>query len=213
MVTWRCSARPSGRALALASSTFGFTRLRAQSRLAHGAEEKRLENIFRPSVTLGVLLDVPRVKARLAPARLRPHARSLRGVATPKVYVAPSDALLVRTGQIAICRSGGLGRLRRRDAADLSFHAGLGAASAISPLAPDTGGWKSAQRDPEHVQPAARSSSPAGLLFGEIFRPGPPRRDCARTASTSSCRSRHRFRSRGRPCSPSTRSQSSRSHR
>src|SRR5581483_10638890 len=90
-----------------------------------------------------------------------------------RVDAGRGDALLVRTGQMAMCRSrGGWGDYAGGDAPGLSFHtAGWLHARQIAAVATDTWGMEVRPNEiPDTYQPLHQVLIPGmGMLVGEIF--------------------------------------------
>src|SRR5262245_58002994 len=76
---------------------------------SQGAQKNGIEKIARGVVARGVLLDLPRVKAVdwLAPGYAITVADLEAALAAHGVSVSTGDALLIRTGQLAMCRARG----------------------------------------------------------------------------------------------------------
>jgi len=152
---------------------------------SEGAGRLGIERMARGVVARGVLLDIARVKGVewLEPgyaitaddleAALRAHG----------VSVGTGDALMVRTGQMAMCRArGGWGDYAGGDAPGLSFKtAGWVHERQIAALATDTWGMEVRPNEiPDSYQPLHQVFIPnMGLLVGEIFDLDALAADCA----------------------------------
>ena len=151
-----------------------------------GARKNGIENMARHILTRGVLLDIPRVKGVewLEPGYAITVADLDAAVRAHKMSVGAGDALLVRTGQIAMCRrKGGWGDYAGGDAPGLSFHtAGWLHERHIAAVATDT--WGMEVRPNEiagSYQPLHQVLIPGmGMLVGEIFELDGLAEDCAR---------------------------------
>src|SRR5712691_1216261 len=151
-----------------------------------GAKKNGIEKMARHIVTRGVLLDIPRVKGVdwLEPGYGITAQDLDAAVAKHKVKVGAGDALLVRTGQIAMCRKqGGWGDYAGGDAPGLSFHsAGWVHERQLAAVATDTWGMEVRPNEiPNTYQPLHQVFIPSmGLLVGEIFDLEALAEDCAR---------------------------------
>ena len=151
-----------------------------------GAKKNGIEKMSRHIVTRGVLLDVPRVKGVdwLEPGYAITALDLDDAVAAHRVAVGTGDALLVRTGQMAMCRKqGGWGDYAGGDAPGLSFHsAGWVHERQLAAVATDTWGMEVRPNEiPETYQPLHQVFIPSmGLLVGEIFDLEALAEDCAR---------------------------------
>jgi kynurenine formamidase len=151
-----------------------------------GAKKNGIEKMARHIVTRGVLLDIPRVKGVewLEPGYGITAQDLDAAVAKHNVKVGTGDALLVRTGQIAMCRQqGGWGDYAGGDAPGLSFHsAGWVHERQLAAVATDTWGMEVRPNEiPDTYQPLHQVFIPSmGLLVGEIFDLEALAEDCAR---------------------------------
>ena len=151
-----------------------------------GAKKNGIEKMARHIVTRGVLLDIPRVKGVdwLQPGYAITAQDLDAAVAAHKLSVGRGDALLVRTGQIAMCRAqGGWGDYAGGDAPGLSFHsAGWVHERQLAAVATDTWGMEVRPNEiPDSYQPLHQVFIPSmGLLVGEIFDLEGLADDCAR---------------------------------
>jgi kynurenine formamidase len=150
-----------------------------------GAAKNGMEKMARHIVTRGVLLDVARVKGVpwLEPGYAITAADLDDAVAAHRVTVGTGDALLVRTGQMAMCRSRGWGDYAGGDAPGLSFHsAGWLHDRQIAAVATDTWGMEVRPNEiADTMQPLHQVLIPGmGLLVGEIFDLESLADDCAR---------------------------------
>jgi kynurenine formamidase len=145
-----------------------------------------MEKMARHIVTRGVLLDIPRAKGVdwLDPAYAITSDDLDRAVRAHHVAVGPGDALLIRTGQITMCRRrGGWGDYAGGDAPGLSFHsAGWIHERQLAAIATDTWGMEVRPNEiPDTYQPLHQILIPSmGLLVGEIFDLDALAEDCAR---------------------------------
>jgi kynurenine formamidase len=136
-------------------------------------------------VTRGVLLDIPRVKGVewLEPGYAITTDDLETAIRAHRVTVGRGDALLVRTGQMAMCRRRkSWGDYAGGDAPGLSFHtADWIHAHELAALATDT--WGMEVRPNElagSYQPLHQILIPhMGLLVGEIFDLDALAEDCA----------------------------------
>ncbi len=153
---------------------------------SQGARKNGIQNMARHIVTRGVLLDVPRVKGVewLEPGYAITTADLDAAVRAQRVTVGAGDALLVRTGQMTMCRRrGGWGDYAGGDAPGLSFHsAGWLAERQIAAVATDTWGMEVRPNEiPDSYQPLHQVLIPGmGMLVGEIFELDGLAEDCAR---------------------------------
>ena len=151
-----------------------------------GAKKNGIEKMARHIVTRGVLLDIPRVKGVpwLEPGYAITAQDLDAAVAAHHVTAGRGDALLVRTGQIAMCRQqGGWGDYAGGDAPGLSFHsAGWVYERQLAAVATDTWGMEVRPNEiPDTYQPLHQVFIPSmGLLVGEIFDLEALAEDCAR---------------------------------
>ncbi len=152
---------------------------------SQGAKKNGIHKMAGHIVTRGVLLDIPRVKGVpwLAPGYAITAKDLDAAVAAHKVTVGTGDALLVRTGQMAMCRQqGGWGDYAGGDAPGLSFHsAGWVHERQIAAVATDTWGMEVRPNEiPDTYQPLHQIFIPnMGLLVGEIFDLEALAADCA----------------------------------
>jgi kynurenine formamidase len=136
-------------------------------------------------VARGVLLDIPRVKnvEWLEPGYAITVDDLEAAVKAENVTVGTGDALLVRTGQMAMCKArGGWGDYAGGNAPGLSFHtAGWVHERQIAALATDTWGMEVRPNEiPDSYQPLHQVFIPnMGLLIGEIFALDDLAADCA----------------------------------
>ncbi len=150
-----------------------------------GARRNGIEKMARHVVTRGVLLDIPRVKGLpwLEPGYAITADDLEEAVRVHRVSVGRGDALLVRTGQLGMCRRrGSWGDYAGGDAPGLSFHtAGWIHRREIAALATDTWGMEVRPNEiPDTYQPLHQVLIPAmGLLVGEIFDLEALAEDCA----------------------------------
>jgi kynurenine formamidase len=151
-----------------------------------GARRNGIHKMARHIVTRGVLLDVARAKGVkwLEPGYAITSADLDAAVRAHRVAVNPGDAVLVRTGQMAMCRSqGGWGDYAGGDAPGLSFHsAGWIHERQLAAIATDTWGMEVRPNEiPDTYQPLHQVLIPGmGLLVGEIFDLEALAEDCAR---------------------------------
>src|SRR5574341_1503207 len=136
--------------------------------------------------TRGVLLDLPRAKGVewLEPGYAVTVADLEAALRAQGVAVGTGDALLVRTGQMAMCRArGGWGDYAGGDAPGLSFHTAPWIhARQLAALATDTWGMEVRPNAiPNTYQPLHQVLiTNMGLLVGEIFDLDALAADCAR---------------------------------
>src|SRR2546427_9414653 len=111
---------------------------------SEGAKKNGIHKMARGVVARGVLLDIPRVKGVdwLRPGYAITPEDLDAAVRAHDVKVGTGDALLVRTGQMAMCKQqGGWGDYAGGDAPGLSFStAGWLRARPLAGIAPDTWG-------------------------------------------------------------------------
>ncbi len=152
---------------------------------SEGAKKNGIEKIARGVVARGVLLDIPRVKGVdwLEPAYAITVADLDAAVAAHGVAIQRGDAVLVRTGQIAMCRArGGWGDYAGGDAPGLSFHtAGWLHERQVAAVATDTWGAEVRPNEiPDTYQPLHQVLIPnMGMTMGEIFALDELAADCA----------------------------------
>ncbi len=152
---------------------------------SEGAKRNGIEKMARFIVTRGVLLDIPRVKGVewLEPGYAITTDDLEAAVRAHRVTVGRGDALLVRTGQMAMCRRRkSWGDYAGGDAPGLSFHtADWIHARELAAVATDT--WGMEVRPNElagSYQPLHQILIPhMGLLVGEIFDLDALAEDCA----------------------------------
>ena len=153
---------------------------------SQGAKKNGIHKMAGHITARGVLLDIPRVKGVewLQPGYAITTADLDAAVAAHKVTVGTGDALLVRTGQMTMCRArGGWGDYAGGDAPGLSFHtAGWVHQRQIAAVATDTWGMEVRPNEiPETYQPLHQVFIPnMGLLVGEIFELDALAADCAK---------------------------------
>ena len=153
---------------------------------SEGAKKNGMEKMAHGVVARGVLLDIPRVKNLpwLEPGYAITADDLEAAVRAQNVVVGTGDALLVRTGQMAMCKArGGWGDYAGGDAPGLSFHtAGWVHDRQIAALATDTWGMEVRPNEiPNSYQPLHQVFIPnMGLLIGEIFALDELAEDCAR---------------------------------
>jgi kynurenine formamidase len=153
---------------------------------SQGARKNGIQNMARHIVTRGVLLDVPRVKGVewLEPGYAITAADLDEACRAHRVTVGSGDALLVRTGQMTMCRRrGGWGDYAGGDAPGLSFHsAGWLHERQVAAVATDTWGMEVRPNEiPDSYQPLHQVLIPGmGMLVGEIFELDGLAEDCAR---------------------------------
>ena len=153
---------------------------------SEGARKNGMEKMARGVVARGVLLDIPRVKKVewLEPGYGITIDDLESAMKAQNVTVGTGDALLVRTGQMAMCRArGGWGDYAGGNAPGLSFHtAGWVHDRQIAALATDTWGMEVRPNEiPDSYQPLHQVFIPnMGLLVGEIFALDELAEDCAR---------------------------------
>lgn len=153
---------------------------------SEGAQKNGIEKMARGVVARGVLLDVARVKGVewLDPGYAITTEDLEAAVRAHGVTVGTGDALLIRTGQMAMCRTrGGWGDYAGGDAPGLSFKtAGWINARQIAAVATDTWGMEVRPNEiPDSYQPLHQVLIPnMGLLVGEIFHLEELAADCAK---------------------------------
>jgi len=136
-------------------------------------------------VARGVLLDVPRVKQLewLDPGYAITADDLDAAVAAERVRILSGDALLVRTGHMALCRHrGGWGDYAGGDAPGLSFHTAEWIhRHEVAAVATDTWGMEVRPNEiPDSFQPLHQVCIPnMGLTIGEIFFLDDLADDCA----------------------------------
>ena len=155
---------------------------------SQGAKRNGIEKMARFIVTRGVLLDIPRVKGVewLEPGYAITVADLESAAQAHRVTVGTGDALLVRTGQMAMCRArGGWGDYAGGDAPGLSFRtAGWLHDRELAAVATDTWGMEVRPNEiADSYQPLHQVLIPnMGMLVGEIFALDELADDCARDA-------------------------------
>jgi kynurenine formamidase len=155
---------------------------------SQGAKKNGIEKMARFIVTRGVLLDIPRVKGLpwLEPGYAITVDDLESAAKAHRVTVGTGDALLVRTGQMAMCRArGGWGDYAGGDAPGLSFKtAGWLHDRELSAVATDTWGMEVRPNEiADSYQPLHQVLIPnMGMLVGEIFALDELAVDCARDA-------------------------------
>lgn len=153
---------------------------------SEGAKKNGIEKMARGVVARGVLLDVARVKEVewLDPGYAITTEDLEAAVRAHGVTVGTGDALLIRTGQMAMCRArGGWGDYAGGDAPGLSFKtAGWINERQIAAVATDTWGMEVRPNEiPDSYQPLHQVLIPnMGLLVGEIFHLEELAADCAK---------------------------------
>ena len=153
---------------------------------SEGAKKNGMEKMARHIVTRGVLLDIPRVKGVewLEPGYAVTPADLDAALAAHNLQVGTGDALLVRTGQMAMCRTrGGWGDYAGGDAPGLSFQTAPWIhAKQLAAIATDTWGMEVRPNEiPDTYQPLHQVLIPnMGLLVGEIFDLEALAADCAK---------------------------------
>ena len=147
---------------------------------SEGAKKNGMEKMARHIVTRGVLLDIPRVKGVewLEPGYAVTPADLDAALAAHNLQVGTGDALLVRTGQMAMCRTrGGWGDYAGGDAPGLSFQTAPWIhAKQLAAIATDTWGM---EESPTWASSWARSSTST---------PSPPTAPGTASGSSSSWR-------------------------
>jgi kynurenine formamidase len=153
---------------------------------SEGAKRNGIEKMARFIITRGVLLDIPRVKGVewLEPGYAITTNDLDAAVRAHQVTVGRGDALLVRTGQMAMCRRRkSWGDYAGGDAPGLSFHtADWIHAHELAAIATDTWGMEVRPNElADSYQPLHQILIPhMGLLVGEIFDLDALAEDCAR---------------------------------
>jgi len=153
---------------------------------SEGARKNGIHVMARHIVTRGVLLDVPRVKGVpwLEPGYAITVDDLEAAVRAHRVAVGAGDALLVRTGQMAMCRRrGGWGDYAGGDAPGLSFYTAPWVHERqVAAVATDTWGMEVRPNEiSDTYQPLHQVFIPnMGLLVGEIFDLEALAEDCAR---------------------------------
>ena len=151
-----------------------------------GAKRNGIEKMARFIVTRGVLLDFPRVKGVdwLEPGYAITVGDLETALEAQGVTVGTGDALLVRTGQLAMCRArGGWGDYAGGDAPGLSFSTAEWIhRRELAAVATDTWGMEVRPNEiPDTYQPLHQVLIPnMGMLVGEIFDLDALAADCAR---------------------------------
>lgn len=151
-----------------------------------GAKKNGIEKMARQIVARGVLLDVPRVKGVewLEPGYAITVDDLEAAAKAHGVPVGTGDALLVRTGQLAMCRARrGWGDYAGGDAPGLAFHTGGWLHERqVAAVATDTWGMEVRPNEiPDTYQPLHQVLIPhMGMLVGEIFALDELAADCAR---------------------------------
>jgi kynurenine formamidase len=150
-----------------------------------GAKKNGIEKIARGVVARGVLLDLPRVKAVpwLEPGYAITVEDLEKALEVHGVETGAGDALLIRTGMMAMCRAqGGWGEYAGGPAPGLSFTtAGWVHARQLAAVATDTWAMEVQPHEiPETYQPLHQVFiANMGLLIGEIFHLDELAEDCA----------------------------------
>jgi len=151
---------------------------------SQGAKKNGIEHMARGIVARGVLVDLPRRKQR--PWLDRGYAITTADVedalAAQKVSVGSGDALLVRTGQMAMCKEEGWGDFAGGDAPGLSFSTAEWVhRRELAAIATDTWGMEVRPNEIDGTyQPLHQVFIPAmGLVIGEIFDLDELALDCA----------------------------------
>ena len=153
---------------------------------SRGAKRNAIDRIARGVVARGVLADVPRAKGLpwLEPGYAITAGDLDAALAATKVEVRRGDALLVRTGHIALCKErGGWGDYAGGNAPGLSFHtAEWMHRHEIAAIATDTWGMEVRPNEiPDTFQPLHQVCIPnMGLTIGEIFDLEELAEDCGR---------------------------------
>lgn len=152
---------------------------------SEGAKKNGIEKMARFIVTRGVLLDIPRVKGVewLEPGYAVTADDLEAATRAHRVTVGRGDALLVRTGQMTMCRRRkSWGDYAGGDAPGLSFHtADWLHAHEVAAVATDTWGMEVRPNEiADSYQPLHQILIPhMGLLVGEIFELDALADDCA----------------------------------
>jgi len=153
---------------------------------SEGAKKNGMEKMARFIATRGVLLDLPRAKGVdwLEPGYAITVDDLEAAAKAHSVTVGRGDALLVRTGQMSMCRArGGWGDYAGGDAPGLSFWTAEWIhRRELAALATDTWGMEVRPNEiPDTYQPLHQVLIPhMGLLVGEIFDLDALAADCAR---------------------------------
>ncbi len=153
---------------------------------SEGAKKNGIHKMSKQVVTRGVLLDLPRVKGVqwLEPGYAITVDDLEAALARHKVTVGTGDALLVRTGQIAMCKAkGGWGDYAGGDAPGLAFSTAEWLHKReLAAVATDTWGMEVRPNEvPDSYQPLHQVLIPnMGMLVGEIFALDELADDCAR---------------------------------
>jgi kynurenine formamidase len=153
---------------------------------SRGAKRNGIEKIARGVVSRGVLIDLPRVKKVkwLEPGYAITSGDLDAALAAQHVEAGEGDVLLVRTGQMAMCKEkGGWGDYAGGDAPGLSFHsAGWVHERKLAAVATDTWGVEVRPNEiPDSFQPLHQVFIPhMGLTLGEIFHLDELADDCAK---------------------------------
>ena len=152
---------------------------------SRGAQVNGIEQVADKVATRGVLLDIPRSKGLpwLEPGTSVTIADLEACAARQGVQVGCGDALLVRTGHMALCRSkGSWAGYAGGDAPGLCLETAAWLhAREVAALATDTWGMEVRPNEtPDTFQPLHRILIPnMGLLVGEIFDLDRLGEDCA----------------------------------
>jgi len=152
---------------------------------SQGARENGIEHVADKVTTRGVLLDIPRLKGLdwLEPGTPVMVADLEAALAKDGISVGSGDALLVRTGHMALCRSrGSWAGYAGGDAPGLSLETAAWLHEReLAAVATDTWGMEVRPNEtPDLFQPLHRLLIPnMGLLVGEIFDLDPLAADCA----------------------------------
>jgi kynurenine formamidase len=153
-----------------------------------GAARNGIEKIAREVVARGLLVDVPRVKGLrwLEPGYAITVDDLEAALAAERVEAGEGDALLVRTGMMAMCRAkGGWGDYAGGPAPGLSFStAGWVHERRLAAVATDTWAMEVQPHEiPDSYQPLHQVFiANMGLLIGEIFELEELAEDCAKDA-------------------------------
>jgi kynurenine formamidase len=152
---------------------------------SEGAKRNGIDKMAGGVVTRGVLLDLPRLKdvGWLEPGYAITVEDLESALSARTVALGTGDALLVRTGQLAMCRArGGWGDYAGGDAPGLSFDTAEWIhVRQLAALATDTWGMEVRPNEiPDTYQPLHQILIPhMGLLVGEIFDLEALAADCA----------------------------------
>ncbi len=153
---------------------------------SEGAKKNGIHKMARQVVMRGVLLDLPRVKGVqwLEPGYAITVDDLEAALAKHTVSVGTGDALLIRTGQIAMCKSkGGWGDYAGGDAPGLAFATAEWLHKReLAAIATDTWGMEVRPNEvPDSYQPLHQVLIPnMGMLVGEIFALEELADDCAK---------------------------------